>query len=133
MVSERVIVHRGGYNNQDKGISHQHWYRYPLLSAKVTCGMDPEQLVTSSHFSEEGGQHKNENIRGFMETRQADVFAEIATLLGIESANASTPGWFNQHMPAIGNILAKMMMADREELEKECERFELEGNNEQDK
>jgi hypothetical protein len=66
-------------------------------------------------------------------TRQADVFAEIANLLGIESANASTPGWFNQRMPAIGNILAQMTTADREELEKERERFELEGNNEEDK
>src|ERR1700761_5932053 len=55
------------YNNQDKGISYQHRYRYPLLSAKVTCGMDPEQLAISTHFSEEGGQGKNENIRGFME------------------------------------------------------------------
>ena len=62
-----------------------------------------------------------------------DVFAEIVNLLGIESANASTPGWFNQCMPAIGNILAQMTMADREELEKECERFELEGYNEEDK
>ena len=66
-------------------------------------------------------------------TRQADVFAEIANLLGIKSANASTPGWFNQRMPAIGNILAQMTTADREELEKEHERFELEGNNEEDK
>ena len=66
-------------------------------------------------------------------TQQADVFAKIATFLSIELANASTPGWFNQHMPAIGNILAKMMTADREELEKELERFELEGNNKEDK
>ena len=36
-------------------------------------------------------------------------------------------------MPAIGNILAKMMTANREKLEKEHERFKLEGNNEEDK
>ena len=66
-------------------------------------------------------------------TRQAEVFAEIATLLGVESANASTPGWFNQCMPAIGNILARMTTEDREELEKGGERWELEGNKEEDK
>ena len=66
-------------------------------------------------------------------TRQADVFAKIATLLSIKLANASTPGWFNQRMPAICNILAQMTTADREELEKEHERFELEGYNEEDK
>ena len=66
-------------------------------------------------------------------TRQADVFSKIANLLGIKLANASTPGWFNHRIPAIGNILAQMTMADREELEKECERFELEGYNKEDK
>jgi len=66
-------------------------------------------------------------------TRPQEVYAEIATLLGIESANASTPGWFNQRMPALGNILARMTTAERGELEKECERLELEGNKEEDK
>lgn len=47
---------------------------YPLLSAKVTCGMDPEQLAISSHFSEEGGRGKNENIRGFMEKSTSRSF-----------------------------------------------------------
>ena len=64
-------------------------------------------------------------------TRQAEVFAEIATLLCVESADASTPGWFNQRMPAIGNILARMTTVDREELEKDRERLELEGNKEE--
>ena len=66
-------------------------------------------------------------------TRQDEVFAEIATLLGIQSATASTPGWFNQRMPALGNVLARMTTAEREELEKECQRLELEGNKEEDK
>ena len=66
-------------------------------------------------------------------TRQDEVFAEIGTLLGIQSANASTPGWFNQRMPALGNILARMTTAEREELEKDRQRLELEGNKEEDK
>ena len=66
-------------------------------------------------------------------TRQDEVFAEIATLLGIQSANASTPGWFNQRMPALGNILARMTMSEREELEKDRQRLELEGNKEEEK
>lgn len=66
-------------------------------------------------------------------TRQEEVFAEIAMLLGTDSANASTPGWFNQRMPALGNILSRMTTAEKDELEKERQRLDLEGNREEDK
>lgn len=66
-------------------------------------------------------------------TRQEDVFAEIAILLGVESANATTPGWFNQRMPAMGNILARMTTLEKQQLEKDRERLQLEGYKEEDK
>ena len=61
------------------------------------------------------------------------MFAEITLLLGIDSADASTPGWFSHRMLAMGNILGQIMRAEKEELERQCERLECKGNTEEDK
>ena len=61
------------------------------------------------------------------QTRQQDVFAEIARLLGIPSVNANTPGWFHKHMQALKNILSTMSDEEAEELEREQKRITAQG------
>ncbi len=66
-------------------------------------------------------------------SRREDVFAEIATLLGVESADTNTPGWFHKRMPALGNILRRMTTAEKEELDRERDRMVKEGHTEEDR
>ena len=50
-------------------------------------------------------------------TQLDEVFAKIVKLLSTKLANTNTPGWFNKHMPAMGNILVWMTIVDKEELD----------------
>jgi len=61
-------------------------------------------------------------------TREKDVLAEIASLLGVPEANTKTPGWFGVRMKAMGNIIEWMSPEERAELEKERERISQEGH-----
>lgn len=66
-------------------------------------------------------------------TQPDKVFAEIAKLLNTPTANATTPGWFSKRLPAISQILAQMTPAEQEELDREGERLQVEGNSEEEK
>jgi len=66
-------------------------------------------------------------IEVLWQTRQQDVFAEIARLLGILSADANTPGWFQKRMLAMKNILSMMSDEEAEQLERERERIGTQG------
>ena len=55
------------------------------------------------------------------------VFAEIARLMGFESANEGTQGWFSKRMTAMGNIIAGMEREELAGLEKEVERIAAAG------
>ena len=59
--------------------------------------------------------------------RQQDVFAEIARLLGVPSANTNTPGWFHKCMQALKNILSTILDEEVEELEREQKRIATQG------
>ena len=61
-------------------------------------------------------------------TRQKDVQAEIASLLGVPEATTTTPGWLGARMTAMGNILAWMSPEEKAALEQECERISREGH-----
>lgn len=66
-------------------------------------------------------------------TRQDEVWAEIATLLNVESADANTPNWFAHRMVAIGNLIERMTSAELAELDKEVTRIGNEGYSEAEK
>ncbi|PPQ76007.1 hypothetical protein CVT25_004621 [Psilocybe cyanescens] len=50
-------------------------------------------------------------------TRKDDVFAEIASLMGLDSASTQTPNWFDFRMKALGNILQRMSALQLEHLD----------------
>lgn len=60
-------------------------------------------------------------------TRQSDVFKEIATILGIDSADTNTPGWFPLRTKACKNILNAMSDDERQKLEEEADKMRKEG------
>jgi predicted phosphoribosyltransferase len=60
-------------------------------------------------------------------TRQEDVFEEIALILDLDTADTSTPGWFQLRTKASKNILDKMSVSERDEIECEAERMQKEG------
>jgi hypothetical protein len=64
-------------------------------------------------------------------TRQEDVWPEIASLLGVPEASTGTKGWFDVRMKAIGNLIARMSPAEKEELMKERDRIAQEGHPEE--
>ena len=66
-------------------------------------------------------------IEVLWQTRQEDVFAEIAKLLGVPSANTNTEGWFSKRMQALKNILRTMSDEEAEELEREQKRIGTQG------
>lgn len=66
-------------------------------------------------------------IEVLWQTRQEDVFAEIAKLLSVPSANTNTEGWFSKRMQALKNILRTMSDEEAEELEREQKRIGTQG------
>jgi hypothetical protein len=66
-------------------------------------------------------------IEVLWQTRQQDVFAEIARLLGVPSANTNTEGWFSKRMQAMKNILRTMSDEEAEELQREQKRIGTQG------
>lgn len=64
-------------------------------------------------------------------TREQDVLAEIATLLGVAEATTKTPGWFGLRMKALGNILERMTPEEKAALDIERERISQEGHPEE--
>jgi len=60
-------------------------------------------------------------------TRQDEVFEEIASILGLDSADTTTPGWFQLRTKASKNIIDRMSADDRNILEDEQDRLENEG------
>jgi hypothetical protein len=64
-------------------------------------------------------------------TRENDVNAEIASLLGVPEATAMTPGWFGARMRAMGNIIQRMSAEEKAVLEKERDRISREGHPEE--
>ena len=66
-------------------------------------------------------------IEVLWQMRQPDVFAEIARLLGIPSANTKTEGWFSKHMLVLKNILTMMSDEEAEELEREQKQIGTQG------
>ena len=51
-------------------------------------------------------------------TRQKDVFAEIAAMKGLDSADSNTPGWFTLHWTAEKNILDAMTEVEKRDITK---------------
>lgn len=66
-------------------------------------------------------------------TRQEEVWTEIAKLLGVESANTRTTGWFETRMVAVHNIIARMTAEENAELDEEVARMSKEGHSEEHK
>ena len=66
-------------------------------------------------------------IEVLWQTRQEDVFAEIAKPLGVPSANTNTEGWFSKRMQALKNILRTMSDEEAEELERKQQRIGTQG------
>ena len=60
-------------------------------------------------------------------TRQDCVFEEIASILNIETANTSTPGWFQLRTKASKNIVDSMSEEERKVLEEEADRMQEQG------
>ena len=60
------------------------------------------------------------------QTRQGDVWAEIAAMLNLESTDTQTPGWFEIHMTTMKNVLDKMMEEEKAMLHEEANRMSKE-------
>jgi len=60
-------------------------------------------------------------------TRQKDVFAEIASIMQIESANTKTDGWFTLRRTAEKNIIDAMTEEGKDSLREAAERMMKEG------
>jgi len=65
------------------------------------------------------------------QTRKDEVLAEIAKMLGLESVDTNTAGWFEKRMEAIKNIRARMSEEEKQELEREQIRLSTEGFSEE--
>jgi hypothetical protein len=61
-------------------------------------------------------------------TKQELVFAEIASLLGIQSADSNTPGWLGKRMKALRNVHQRLNPEEKAALEMECQRIKREGH-----
>jgi len=61
------------------------------------------------------------------QTRQGDVWAEIAAKLNMELANTQTLGWFEMRMTTMKNILNKMTEEEKSKLQEEADRMAKEG------
>jgi len=60
-------------------------------------------------------------------TRQKEIFAEIAAMKGLESADTNTPGWFTLRRTAEKNILDRMTEEEKIDLRGEAERMARKG------
>jgi hypothetical protein len=60
-------------------------------------------------------------------TRPEIVFEEIASIMGIETANTSTPGWFQLRTKASKRYLDSMGEDERKTIEDEADRMQKEG------
>jgi hypothetical protein len=58
---------------------------------------------------------------------QDRVWKEIGDMLGVEDASTSTPGWFQNRLPAIKRIFESMTAEEKAVLEAEQEKMEREG------
>lgn len=58
-----------------------------------------------------GARHRLTDVLWW--TRQDDVFATIATLMGLEKADTATPGWFKFRLPASKIILDAMTESEK--------------------
>ena len=55
------------------------------------------------------------------------MFEEIASILNLETANTSTPGWFQLRTKASKNIVDSMSEEERKVLEEEADRMQEQG------
>ncbi|KAF8958980.1 hypothetical protein BDZ97DRAFT_1923291 [Flammula alnicola] len=62
-----------------------------------------------------------------------EVMKEVASLLGVEEATTTTTGWFQERLPAIANILARMSPTEKAEFEAEVAKMAKEGYPEETK
>lgn len=82
-------------------------------------------------ISEEPRPFKVKQIEVLWETKNDLVWAEIATLLGTDTADSNTPHWFTKRMKALKNVYERLTEEEKIELQGECNRRELEGNPEE--
>ena len=61
------------------------------------------------------------------QTRQGDVWAEIAAILNVELADIQTPDWFEMRMTTMKNMLNKMIEEEKSKLQEEADRMAKEG------
>jgi hypothetical protein len=59
--------------------------------------------------------------------RKDDVMAEISELMGNDSVNTNTPGWFQLRTVAAKNILGRMTEAEKKDLRKKGEEIAKKG------
>ncbi|KAF8801027.1 hypothetical protein BYT27DRAFT_7216453 [Phlegmacium glaucopus] len=59
--------------------------------------------------------------------QEQDVFAEIASIMELPSANMHTPGWFPNRTIASKNVIDVMLHEEREKLDQAAERIRVEG------
>lgn len=52
---------------------------------------------------------------------------EIASMMGIDSADTNTPGWFSMRTPAAKNILDRMSEAEKDKIRKEGDEMAAKG------
>jgi hypothetical protein len=60
-------------------------------------------------------------------TKKEVVFAEIAHLLGIQSADSHTPGWIGKRLKALKNVYERMTPEEKTALKMEQKRMKIEG------
>lgn len=66
-------------------------------------------------------------------TREADVFAQIANDMGLETADRTTPKWFQARTQAAARIIAQMSEEEKDALAKEGKVLEDKGISEDHK
>lgn len=59
--------------------------------------------------------------------RKDEVLNEISNIMGLETVDTNTPGWFGHRMEATQNILNKMTDEEKKELRRIGEEMRKEG------